>query len=286
MEEVLRRMDDERCSHVERVCISMVTHKRAREDTLTIVKALRKKIDAISALITPTIVTKKWLYDLKEAGADKIGVAVDAATLELFDKLRGRGVGGPHRWDRYWQVVEDSVEIFGKYNVGVHFIVGLGETEEEMVKAIQKAYDMGALTHLFSFFPEEGSLLENHSQPPIGTYRRIQLSRYLINKGISRYENIKFDDKGRIIDFGINKEVYNKVVESGLPFMTSGCASKNREGACDSPFSNCTPYQAYIGELRNFPFRPNKRDIVIIRRQLKNYSDIPVKVWITESNDT
>jgi len=145
---------------------------------------------------------------------------------------------------------------------------------------------MGALTHLFSFFPEEGSLLENHSQPPIGTYRRIQLSRYLINKGISRYENMKFDDKGRIIDFGINKEVYNKVVESGLPFMTSGCASKNREGACDSPFSNCTPYQAYIGELRNFPFRPNKRDIVIIRRQLKNYSDIPVKVWITESNDT
>jgi len=51
--------------------------------------------------------------------------------------------------------------------VGVHFIVGLGEAEEKMVKAIQKAYDMGALTHLFSFFPEEGSLLENHPQPPI-----------------------------------------------------------------------------------------------------------------------
>ena len=168
----------------------------------------------------------------------------------------------------------------------VHFIVDLGETEEEMVKAIQKAYDMGALTHLFSFFPEEGSLLENHPQPPIGTYRRIQLARYLINKGISRYENMKFDDKGRIIDFGISKEVYSEAVESGLPFMTSGCASKNREGACNRPFSNCTPYQAYIGELRNFPFRPNKIDIAIIRRQLKDYSDIPVKVWITESNDT
>ena len=48
--------------------------------------------------------------------------------------MRGRGVGGPHRWDCYWKVVEDSVEIFGKYNVGVHFIVGLGETEEKMVK--------------------------------------------------------------------------------------------------------------------------------------------------------
>jgi len=280
LEEILRRMDDKRCSHVERVCISMVTHKRAREDTLTIVRALHRKIDAISALITPTIVTKEWLYDLKEAGADKIGVAVDAATPELFDKLRGKGVGGPHKWDRYWKVVEDSVEIFGKYNVGVHFIVGLGETEEEMVKAIQKAYDMGALTHLFSFFPEEGSLLESLPQPPIGKYRRIQLARYLINKGISRYEAMKFDEKGRIIDFGISEEVYNKVVESGLPFMTSGCASKNRENACNRPFSNCTPYQAYIGELRNFPFVPNKKDISIIKRQIRDYSDVSVKVWI------
>jgi len=112
--------------------------------------------------------------------------------------------------------------------VDVHFIVDLGETEEEMVKAIQKAYDMGALTHLFSFFPEEGSLLENHPQPPIGTYRRIQLARYLINKDISKYENMKFDEKRRIIDFGVSKKVYNGVVESGLPFMTSGCASKSR----------------------------------------------------------
>ena len=51
-------------------------------------KAFRKKIDAISGLITPTIVTKEWLYDLKEAGADKIGVAVDAATPPLPGTFR------------------------------------------------------------------------------------------------------------------------------------------------------------------------------------------------------
>ena len=72
------------------LCVSMVTHKRAREDTLTIVKALRKKIDAISGLITPTIITRKWLYDLKEAGADKIGVAVDTTTLNFRQIKRQR----------------------------------------------------------------------------------------------------------------------------------------------------------------------------------------------------
>ena len=32
LEEVIGRMDDRRCSHVERVCISMVTYRRAREE--------------------------------------------------------------------------------------------------------------------------------------------------------------------------------------------------------------------------------------------------------------
>ncbi len=62
--------------------------------------------------------------------------------------------------------MEEAVEVFGRGNVGVHFIVGLGETEREMVEAIQRAHDLGVPTHLFSFFPEEGSLLENRPQPP------------------------------------------------------------------------------------------------------------------------
>ena len=40
---------------------------------------------------------------MKKAGADRVGIAIDAATPELFDQLRGKGVGGPHRWDHYWE---------------------------------------------------------------------------------------------------------------------------------------------------------------------------------------
>ncbi len=280
--EILSRIGSEEYPYIERVCVSMITHWRAKKDTLEIVRALREKIDEISVLITPTIINEEWLHQLKLAGADKVGIAIDAATPELFEKLRGKGVRGPHRWDHYWKIVEKSVEIFGKYNVGVHLIVGLGETEKEMVKTIQLAYDKGALTHLFSFFPEEGSLLESHPQPPIGKYRRIQLARYLINKGYSKYSCMEFDEQGRIIDFGIDKELYDSIVETGLPFMTSGCSSKNRENACNRPFSDFTPYQALIGEMRNYPFKPCKEDVEIIKKQLKDYSDTPVKVWTNE----
>ena len=49
--------------------------------------------------------------------------------------------------------VEDAVDVFGRNKVGVHLIVGLGETEKEMIKVVQQAHGMGAKTHLFSFYP-------------------------------------------------------------------------------------------------------------------------------------
>ena len=84
------------------------------------------------------------------------------------------------------------VEVFGRYKAGIHLIAGLGETEEQMVHAIAKAYRMGAMTHLFSFFPEGGSLLQHRPQPPLGKYRRIQLARYLINEGLADIPDIRF----------------------------------------------------------------------------------------------
>jgi len=274
LDEVISRVGSGVCSHVERVCVSMVTDRRARMNTLTVVGRLHKEVDLISALITPTIVNKEWLCELKRAGADMVGVAIDAATPELFERLRGRGVEGPHRWDKYWRTVQEAVEVFGKNRVGVHLIVGLGETEEEMVRAIQQAHNMGAKTHLFSFFPEEKSPMENHPQPPIGKYRRIQLARYLINHRITSAEEMKFDQEGRIRNYGVDEGKLNKVIDSGLPFMTSGCPGKTLEDACNRPFANCTPYQAYMGELRNYPFPPNEEDVKIIRRQLYDYSNM------------
>jgi biotin synthase len=273
LDEVISRMKSGICPHVERICVSMVTNARAPRDLIVVVDRLHREIDLISALITPTIVDKGWLYSLRDSGADMVGIAIDAATPELFEKLRGSGVGGPHRWETYWVSVKDAVEVFGRNRVGVHLIAGLGETEKEMVEAIQRAYDMGAQTHLFSFFPEEGSPMQNCPQPPIGSYRRIQLARYLINHGIVSAEKMRFDEKGRILSYGVNREVLDRAIDSGSPFMTSGCPGKTMENACNRPFANSTPYQAYIGELRNYPFKPNKGDIRIIRRQLHDYSN-------------
>jgi biotin synthase len=256
---------------IERVCVSMVLNRGAREDTIDAVRKLSESTSRISILLMPTVIDKEWLIRAKEAGADMVATALDAATRKVFNSVRGKDVQGPLDWDQYWEIVVDTIEVFGPRNAGIHLVAGLGETEQEMVATMQEAYDMGALTHLFSFNPEPGTALGEWPQPPIGSYRRIQLARYIINEHFGRGDAMAFDDKGNIVDFDLESELLKQLIDEGKAFMTSGCAGKTVDCACNRPFGNCTPYQAAQGRWRNFPIPPEESDIVHARRQLLDY---------------
>ena len=254
--------------HVERVCISMITHPKAKADTLEICRRVRAGCDLpVSLLIAPTLLKAQDLEDMKQAGADRIGVAIDAATPELFAKLRGKPAGGPHRWDHYWHIYEESIRVFGRDMVGVHLIYGLGETEEELVWAMDRARRMGGATHLFCFFPERFSALAETPQPPVAGYRRIQLARWLIDHDQTRAQDMAFDGQGRIVFFGDDPELIETAVASGRPFQTSGCVGASGEVACNRPFGNERPGP----DLRNYPFALNQDDLALVREQLAQY---------------
>ena len=261
LEEIIQRTKGK--DQLHRVCISMITHPKALEDTLYVIQRLRENTDLyISVLISPTLVQQEdSLIAMKKAGADRVGVAIDAATPQLFDQLRGKGVGGPHQWGHYWKVVQMATSIFGRFYVGIHLIVGLGETEKEMVEAIQKGQDRGAHTHLFSFFPEKGSPMEGHPSPSLGQYRRIQLARWIINGALGSANQMKFNGDGGLIDFGIDIE---PLIRIGEPFMTSGCPGRDGKVACNRPYGNERP----SGPIRNFPFMPEPKDIEEIKGQI------------------
>ncbi len=264
LDEIIERIAA-RLDRVKRICISMVTRGRAVRDTLAVCQRLRSRLDVpISLLIAPTVLRKKDLVDFKAAGADKIGVAIDLATPELFDLYRGSGVAGPHQWDNYWQCLEDSIEIFGRGMAGPHFMVGMGETEKEMCGVIQRARDLGGNTHLFSFFPEEASALSERMPPPMDQYRRIQIARFLIDSDLQRTENFTYDESGKIKSFGLSEAEIDAVIDSGRPFETSGCTGNDGRVACNRPFGNSRPGP----DMRNFPFPPEPQDIQRIRMQL------------------
>ena len=261
---------DAAASPFHRMCISMITHPRSDEDAVSVLKRWTARIDPstipVSILSNPTTMTRGDVQRLHDLGADIFTVALDAATPEIFDRTRGKGVQSPHAWSKYWDILMDARDVFGPQKFGAHIIVGMGETEHQALTLVQRLVDLGGHSHLFCFFPEKGSLMDHLPATPRDQWRRVQLARYLIDYRGARVERMRFDGEGRVIDFGIPSSELDPVIDAGVAFRTSGCPGKFAEevSACDRPYGDSPP-----SDIASFPFQPNKTDIGKIRRQLR-----------------
>jgi lipoyl synthase len=252
-----------------RMCISMITHPNSDTDTVSVLRQWTAKIDPsmipVSILSNPTTMTRDDVKLLCDLGADIFTVAIDAATPEIFDRTRGKGVQSPHSWGHYWKVLEAARDIFGNQRFGAHIIIGMGETEHDALALIQRLVDMGGHSHLFCFFPEKGSLMDHLPATPRDQWRRVQLARYLIDYCGVRVEQMRFDGEGRVADFGIAKSELEAIIDEGTAFRTSGCPGKFRTdiSACDRPYGDSPP-----SNIASYPFQPAAPDLRKIRHQL------------------
>jgi biotin synthase len=255
---VLKRIENavnEGC--IKRVCIQALNYTNVFGHLVALAKAI-KQHTKVPVSVSCQPLNSENIQRLAEAGVDRIGIALDAATEKLFDEVKGSVAGGPYNWKSQFRQLREAVEVFGKGNVSTHLIIGLGETEKEAVSIIQQCVGMHVLPALFAFTPIRGTALENKPQPQIESYRRVQLARYLIVNGAARYENMRFDVDGRIVDFSVKKETLKRVVETGQPFLTSGCPD------CNRPFYNEKP----SGPIYNYPRKMRSEETAAIGQQL------------------
>ena len=166
-----------------RMCISMITHPRSDDDTRVVLRKWTERIKhvPVSILSNPTTMTRLDVQELYDLGADIFTVALDACNPEVFDRTRGRGVQSPHSWDKYWEILYAAKEIFGPEKFGAHLIVGMGESDHDVLTQVQKIRDLGGHSHMFAIFLEQGSLMDHVPATPRPQWRRIQLARYLID---------------------------------------------------------------------------------------------------------
>jgi biotin synthase len=252
------------------MCISMITHPRSDKDTVTVLKKWTERIDPktipVSILSNPTTMRRDDVKRLRELGADIFTVALDAATPEIFERTRGKGVQSPHSWRKYWEILMDARDIFGPQKFGAHIIVGMGETEREALELVQRLVDLGGHSHMFCFFPEKGSLMDHLPATPRDQWRRVQLARYLIDYRGARVESMTFDERGRVTGYGLPQSELEAVIGEGIAFRTSGCPGKFRDdvSACDRPYGDSPP-----SDIASFPFQPERDDLRRIRRQLR-----------------
>jgi biotin synthase len=230
----------------QRACLQSVNYPRLMDDLCELVRRITD-ISPLPVSLSCHPLTDVEMQRLRSAGVERLCIPLDASTPEIFSEVKGG-----YDWATHLEALERAKEIFD--GVTTHLIIGLGETEEETVKAIQMLADKGVEVGLFAFIAIPGTGLADAAQPDLRSYRRIQLVRYLISKGLAIFSDMKFES-GRIVDFGVERSVIDRAVDSGDPFRTSGCPG------CNRPFYNESPR----GPIYNYPRRPTRREIQTIR---------------------
>lgn len=241
---------------MSRACIQALNYPLVQKDLAALARTICAACEIpVSVSCQPLI--REDMKALAKAGVNRVSVALDAVTEELFESVKGKRAGGAYSWNGHMKALKDAVAVFGRNNVSTHLIVGLGEDEEDFIRLVQQCVEMGVYPALFAFTPIPGTVMADNHAPSARSYRRIQLAQYLITHGLSHYGNMRFNH-GRIVDFGLSKTEIASVVSTGEPFRTSGCPG------CNRPYYNERPG----GIIYNFPWKPTAAEIAEIENVL------------------
>ncbi len=226
----------------KRICIQTLNYLQNFQDLIEIVSQIRKRCNIPISIAIPPM-GKENLERLKLLGVDRVGIALDGATPEIFEQVKGKVVRGPYNWSNHIQNLKEALTIFGEGNVTTHLIVGLGETAVAILKMIKNLHDLKIRVSLFAFMPIKGTLLENLSRPNLLNFRKIQLGRYLLVSNNRTLKDFTFNNFGEIVKFNLNEKELWHIICNSDAFLTSGCPG------CNRPYYTSRP----SGPIYNYP---------------------------------
>jgi biotin synthase-related radical SAM superfamily protein len=183
----------------------------------------------------------KNLEDLDETrryiklGVDIISMPIDAANAALHRRIKGGSFA-----ERLKLLKEAAQEFPGQ--VGTHIIVGMGETEEETLNLMTELVRHRIQVGLFAFTPIQGTQMAHLSQPDEGTYRRIQIARFLISNHGYVADDFEIRD-AKVVRIKKDNAIVIRLLCDGKAFETSGCSD------CNRPYYNERPR----GTMYNYP---------------------------------
>ena len=173
-----------------------------------------------------------------------IGIGLDAVTEEVFTPPRTDVPHGGLRWERYWQVIDQARDVFGPWKVNCHTLVGLGESDAELIAIFTRLLDREIFSYLFCFNPEPDSRMGQAPAPSLHRWRRIQLVKFLVEERGLDPAALRFDDDGTLVRIHAPMALVEDAVRDGHAFMTNGCPSSAGEPGCTRPMGSWRPSAA------------------------------------------
>ena len=218
---------------LKRVCLQVVRTGQSWQAGVAALESLTRE-SAIPVCIASAIETVEQAGELVARGADRICIALDAATPDIDRQVKDG------QWTRRHELLQRCAsQLPGR--ASTHLIVGLGESEEAMLKTIQECLEQGITVGLFAFTPVPGTAWADRRPPDIGRYRRVQIGHYLLRQGYSPVL-LQFCD-GQLAAIALPVKELLSLLADGKAFETSGCPD------CNRPYYNERPG----GSLYNYP---------------------------------
>ncbi|MFW9874167.1 MAG: radical SAM protein [Candidatus Thorarchaeota archaeon] len=133
-------------SAMESVAITSGVRSSPHETVLEmvrIIEGIREKLPKIPIGVEPYVTENEDIDLLFEAGATELKINIETPNKDIFDK-----VCPGMAYEKIYDVLEYAVSVFGKNNVCSNLIVGLGETDEELVSKVEELAKIGVVANL------------------------------------------------------------------------------------------------------------------------------------------
>lgn len=216
---VVQALGEAEARGVKRICLQGVRGPEGLEPILD-------TMEYIGRFCSLPLSLSIWIRDpgeagrLLAAGADCISIALDAATPEVYAQVKG----GSFK-ERLNLLLECARRWPGR--IRTHLIIGLGETEEEALRLLDRLFRAGIRAALFAFTPLKGTPLAGKEPPGPGAYRRVQAASYLMQEKGLPFSKLIFA-QGQLVSFGLTPGELREELAGGRAFETRGCPGCNR----------------------------------------------------------
>lgn len=214
-------------SAVERICLQLTDSPQAQ----AMAREFLRPGAPFPVCVSATGLGGEEVRELLAGGAERVSLPLDAATPQLYQTVKGNP-----GWEKTRALLGRlAQEHPGR--MGTHLVVGLGETEEEMLRAIGSLLDDGITVALFAFTPIAGTRMAGWPRPSLAVYRRVQVGHFILQQRAATVRDLYFE-AGKLASVGLDRESLRQLLADGTAFRTSGCPG------CNRPYYNERPGQA------------------------------------------
>lgn len=228
---------------LKRVCLQEVKRKTSsyndnyKAKTLEVIKKITENT-SLPLSISSTVSNPAEVDRLFDSGVDKVGISLDVCNPQKYDLYKG----GSFK-ERLHFIGEAAKKYPG--DISTHVIVGLGESDYELLFTIAYLLKSKVEVGLFAFTPLKNTPLAHMSPPSLVRYRKIQSIYSLLKYNYISFDRLNFDfekgeNAGAIKGIRISKKRFKSILNSKRVFETTGCPDCNRPFYNESPKD--TPY--------------------------------------------